>query len=326
MPFSTPMPGESPIRIAAADGYTLHGTLFQPAGQSASSSLAIINCATGVKAAYYARYARFLATHGFTALTYDYRGIGASRPHSLKGFRASKYDWGHLDFEGVLRWAMPRFEQNRIAVVGHSIGGVVPGFAPSNHGIHRMLTVGAQFAYWRDYKADQRRHMFWQWHIAMPLLTMAAGYFPGKRLGWLEDLPAGVALEWALRSSSLERASPAWIRRKWRLAQSSEVTRHFAGLRAPILAYGVSDDPFGTPAAIHRLLRYFTGSHRTYVEVSPADLRLPAIGHFAFFHDRFSASLWKESLIWLADGKVQRPPAAVLAPSSSRLADLEIPA
>lgn len=322
MAFSHPMRDESPVQMPAADGFTLFGTLFQPAAQTARSALVIINCATGVKAAYYARYARFLATHGFSVLTYDYRGIGASRPATLKGFRAAKYDWGNLDFEGVLRWAMQRFPQVRIAVVGHSIGGVVPGFAASSHRIERMLTVGAQFAYWRDYAPGKRRQMFWQWHVFMPLLTMAAGYFPGKRLGWLEDLPAGVALEWAFRPSTLITRQPAWMRRKWGFAENTEVARHFAGIRGPILAYGISDDPYGTPAAIHRLLRYFTGSQRTYVEVSPADYRLSAIGHFAFFHDRFQESLWMESLAWLADGKVLRAPAAVLPAASLEHADL----
>lgn len=322
MPFSIPLRDESPIRIPAADAYTLHGTLFPAASQAMPSSLAIINCATGVKAAYYARYARFLAKHGFTVLTYDYRGIGASRPAALKSFRASKYDWGNLDFEGVLRWATQRFPELPIAVVGHSIGGVVPGFARSNHRIHRMLTVGAQFAYWRDYEASQRMKMFWQWHVIMPLLTMITGYFPGKRLGWLEDLPAGVALEWALRPSALRAGRAAWMCRKWGLAECSEVTRHFAGLRGPILAYGITDDPFGTPAAIHRLLHYFTGSQRTYIEVSPAEHRLSAIGHFAFFHDRFQDSLWMESLAWLAEGKVLRPPSAVLPAPAREQAEL----
>ncbi len=40
----------------------------------------IVNPATGVLARYYHRYARFLAGHGFDVLTYDYRGIGLSRP------------------------------------------------------------------------------------------------------------------------------------------------------------------------------------------------------------------------------------------------------
>lgn len=51
--------------------------------------------------------------------------------------------------------------------------------------------VGAQFAYWRDYAADQRWRLFGKWHVVMPLLTRALGYFPGKRLGWMEDTPQG---------------------------------------------------------------------------------------------------------------------------------------
>ena len=32
--------------------------------------------------------------------------------------------------------------------------------------------------------------MYRQWHLILPLLTPLFGYFPAKRLGLMEDLPA----------------------------------------------------------------------------------------------------------------------------------------
>ena len=135
--------------------------------------------------------------------------------------------------------------------------------------------------------------MFCKWHIAMPLLTGLFGYFPGRRLGWLENLPAGVAFEWAFRRARLEHPDAARI-------------RHFATLACPTLAYTISDDPFGTPAAVTRLLNYYENSERTLVSLTPTDLHLKEIGHFSFFHDRFRDTLWPETLQWLSTGRCRR--------------------
>ena len=34
-------------------------------------------------------------------------------------------------------------------------------------------------------------------HLGLPAVTKLLGYFPGSRLGFGEDLPAGVATQWA---------------------------------------------------------------------------------------------------------------------------------
>jgi len=73
-----------------------------------------------------------------------------------------------------------------------------------------------------------------------------------------------------------------------------------------MLAYTISDDPFGTPAAVTRLLDYYVNSRRTLVSLRPEDLHLKQIGHFAFFHDRFRSSLWPETLQWLTTGTHRR--------------------
>lgn len=302
---------ESPIQIPAMDDYPLGASLYYSDAQHPPHTVAIINCATGVKAAYYARYAKFLAAHGYLAITYDYRGIGASRPPSLRRLKATKFDWGSKDFEGILRWVMKNFPDAKIVVVGHSIGGVLPGFSASNWRIDSLLTVGAQFAYWQDYAEHARYRMLLKWHVLMPLATTLAGFFPGRLLGWLEDLPAGVAYEWAFRGSTLGKRSTSIFAKPVKYndqhSDRHDSTHYFPQLRCPLLAYSISDDNFGTAAAVLRLLRYYRGSDRTHVVVTPGEFALAEIGHFAFFHDRFSQNLWPESLAWLNTGNLPRP-------------------
>src|SRR5690606_26609543 len=103
-----------------------------------------------------------------------------------------------------------------------------------------------------------------KWHVTMPALTAMVGYFSGRRLGWLEDLPAGVAYEWAFRRARVERSFP--------IADRTKLLQRLATYRGPLLAVTASDDPYGTPSAIERTLSYYTGAQKTRVILSPDDL------------------------------------------------------
>lgn len=286
-----------PCVFEAADGFQLHGHLWTALGPPHTALL--INPATGVAARYYSRYAAFLARSGFAVLTYDYRGIGASRPKSLRGFRATKHDWGALDCEAAIQLLSNSFPRLQMMAVCHSIGGFALGLAPSATKVHRALFVGCQYAYWNDYHWLLRVPMWMNWHIVMPILTQVFGYFPGKTLRWLEDLPAGVAMEWATRFH------PSFHKRYDRLAhalspaEGGALEARMGAIKADILAIADVNDPFATLAATTRLLKYFKGSHREFVRIHRRKQGLPKLGHFGFFHDRFKRTLWVESLAWL---------------------------
>ncbi|HSK39431.1 MAG TPA: alpha/beta hydrolase, partial [Arenibaculum sp.] len=88
--------------VQAADGYTIKGFVWRHRGAGRDGRpVAIINPATSVRCRYYSRFAVYLFENGFDVVTYDYRGIGESRPVSLRGFQGSWLDWGHLDFDAV---------------------------------------------------------------------------------------------------------------------------------------------------------------------------------------------------------------------------------
>jgi predicted alpha/beta hydrolase len=280
------------FRQATADGYSLGGFCWRHAQADAQRPLVIINAATSVRCRYYSRFADYLFAQGCDVLTYDYRGIGESRPHSLRGFKASWSDWGRLDFEAMLAHAAAQFPGQPVDVVGHSFGGCAVGLAPSAWQVRRVVMVGAQFAYWRDYAADQRWRLFGKWHVVMPLLTHAFGYFPGKRLGWLEDTPAGVVHDWTTRTPRYEQ----------RPSGRSLATLPFSQVQAATLAISLTDDPFGTVAATERLLGYLPAAQRRHLRIAPVDISVDEIGHFAFFHDRFRESLWPIALQWLQEG------------------------
>jgi predicted alpha/beta hydrolase len=285
-----------PFKETAADGFVLGGFTWRHALPDLQRPVVIINAATSVRCRHYSRFAAYLFANGFDVIIFDYRGIGESRPDSMKGLEASWTDWGALDFEAMLKRAQREFSGQPIDVVGHSFGGCAAGLGESGQVIRRLVTVGAQFAYWRDYAPEQRWRMFGKWHVLMPLLTLICGYFPGKRLGWLEDTPAGVVRDWSTPAARYER------RPSGRKMLAKNATLPFANVRAQTLAISISDDPYGTIAAIERLLDYFSNARKTHLRIEPQDIGEQQVGHFAFFRSAYQATLWPIALTWLQTG------------------------
>lgn len=300
---STPQP----VSFPAADGYRLNGFAWQHPGPGRERAVVVINPATSVRCRYYARFAAFLHAHGFDVLCYDYRGIGESRPRSLRGFEAGWIDWGRLDFEAALQFALCRFPGQPMQVVAHSVGGFLIGLAASSHRVLRVFTMGAQYAHWRDYHRAGRLRLLLKWHVVMPALTAVLGYFPGRRLGWLEDTPRGVVRDW---TAPYPRFEDNWRRGALVLPQGEldELVERFAAVRGATLALSLSDDEFGTVDAVQRLLRYYRNSARTHLHLRPGNIGQTQVGHFAFFHSRFEHSLWPLALEWLRYGRLPAQP------------------
>lgn len=280
------------LEFSCADGQALAGRLW-PAAAPTVEAVVVIGGATGVSARYYHRYAAFLASQGFTVITFDYRGIGASSPERLRGFKARWYEWGLHDIDAVLDWAHLNHPGLPLRYVGHSFGGFGVGLAAASRHVDRILAIGSQHAYWRDYAPGSRLAYWRRWHLMMPIVTALKGYFPGKRLR-LEDLPRGVALDWARSARDFTAVAP----RRDRASMRS----HQAALTASILAVAPTDDPFASPRAMHRALAYHPNSERTLVRIAPGDLGREELGHFALFRAGFADTFWADTVTWLRDG------------------------
>ncbi len=289
-----------PERIAATDGYLLGARLYADELLCDPATVAIVNAGAGLRQRYYAPFATYLSQIGIPTLTYDYRGIGESRPASLKGFDATVEDWGSKDCAAVVDWVKARFPEARIAVIGHSVGALVTGFVTNGRLIDKFVTVGGHTGYWGDYDRLLRPLMFLTWHVLMPAVTRIVGYFPGRRLRLGDDLPAGAALQWAAR------LKPAlW----WKLRDRSgepdheriaEVRGRFAALRADILTIRFADDAFATEAATKRLTGLFEHCSVSSELLKPADFQLRRAGHFAFFRPDVADRAWVRVGEWLS--------------------------
>jgi predicted alpha/beta hydrolase len=274
-------------RIPATDGYALGATLYLPPGNS--SRYVLIAPAAGVKRSFYSRYARFLSSYGLCVITFDYRGVGSSRPAKLTGFPARMRDWGAKDLAGTIAWVRER-GCTELLCVGHSAGSQVFGLAHNNTNVDALLTIAAQSGYWGWWPRPRRYQMAALWYLLVPASTRALGYFPGKRLKLSEDLPAGVALEWA-----------RWCRHPAYIVddRGRPDREHFRAFRNPICSIAFEDDTYAPSDAVTSLLNCYSSAPKEDVRIQPRDCGVTSIGHFGFFRDNLKGSLWVRTANWL---------------------------
>ncbi len=275
-----------PVEFEARDGFRLCGTIYR--GAKTDSRAVAIHAATGVKQGYYAKFAGFLAERGFTVLTYDYRGIGSSRPRPLRGFHARMRDWALSDAPAALDFLERVAPGARFMAVGHSFGGQTLGLVPRPERIAAALLVASQSGYWRNWPPLGRSWMWLATHVVLPFGPRLLGYFPSSVLGFGEDLPAGVAVEWA-----------SWCRHPHYVVGALGAHDAYASFRAPLRAYAVADDRFAPPRAVEALLKLYPSARGEVRSVAPRDVGADAIGHFGFFRERFRDTLWREAADWL---------------------------
>jgi predicted alpha/beta hydrolase len=269
---SAPAANPAAVTLVTEDGFPVCGTRWLADGDARGTVL--IAPATGVPQWFYRHFAAFLAGSGFDVLTWDWRGIACSRHEAdPRDPRLTMTAWAKQDLAAAIAWAeRRRLTGGLVALVGHSFGGQALGLAPNAALVDAAVLIAAQDGYFRHWPWTQRWLLAALWHVAMPAAATLLGRFPASRLGLGEDLPAGVALEWA-----------RWCRHP-------EFLRSWDGHAAidiPMLAVSFDDDRIAPPAATASLLRRY----------SRADIRhehqaATGLGHFGFFREGRAAGLW----------------------------------
>jgi predicted alpha/beta hydrolase len=284
------------IRLRALDGYELGGLLYDARRPRSPRRVAVLHGGAGIPAFRYRRFARFLAEWGIPVLTYDYRGIGMSRPDQLRAFQATTADWVEYDSAAAIAWMRERYPEDELIGISHSIGALALGAAPNAAEQDRLVLIAPHTAYYGDYRALYRLPMAVMWHGLMPVVTRFLGYFPARRLGLGDDLPAGIALEWAERRSVDLRPTGAGIADD----RTRRLLDYGSKLQRPALAITISDDAFATVAGAKRLLSYFPRlSAPQHIVFTPADAQVRRVGHFGFFRRDVGTVLWPRLLALL---------------------------
>jgi predicted alpha/beta hydrolase len=277
------VPPPTERQVDALDGYNLAAT-FYDAG--ASDTVVLINSATAVPRRFYGRFASFIRQSGWSAVTYDYRGIGDSKPRSLRGFNARMRDWALLDMTAVVDWIDRELSPKRLFAVGHSFGGQALGMIENSGLVDAMVGVSAQSGYWGVQGGREPARARFIVTVAIPVLSHLVGYFPWSWLASGADLPKGVALEWA-----------SWCRnRNYLLDDTTLPLENYRSFVAPVLAYSIDDDDWGTGQAVDDMMRAYRNVTRRHIV--PSDHGLEQLRHVGFFREG-AEPIWREMMAWL---------------------------
>jgi predicted alpha/beta hydrolase len=282
------------LEIAAEDGFVLGASVFAPPGRARGT--VIIHGATGAPERYYRPFAAFLGARGMRVVTYDFRGVGRSRPETLRGFAATMSDWARLDAAAIHRYVRDHHGDQPIALVGHSFGGQLIGLLDDTRDAEGALLVATQLptlAMW----PPLRRALFGAFFAGIvPAAIATTGYVPAWA-GLGADLPAGVASEWArwcLQDGYLVGSHP-------------DAKERFAAFRRPVLVWSFTDDTYAPPRSVSALVAALSGADLELRRLSPEEVGAH-VGHFGFFRQRFAARLWAPAAAWLEAVLEGRPP------------------
>ena len=278
----------APLTLVTEDGFPLAATRYLAHGTR--RGLALIAPATGVRMGYYRPFAEALAARGWDVLTWDWRGIAASRHGvSWRDQRLTMRAWGERDLAAAIAWADRRDAQAPVVLVGHSFGGQAVGLAPNAGRLAAVALVAAQVGWYGHWPMPHRALLWGLWHLAMPIGAVVLGRFPSSRVGMGEDLPEHVAREWA-----------RWCRRREALGDWGGHAR----LTIPVAGWSFADDPFAPRAAAEALTeKYASATVRHHHHVSPKEQDVASIGHFGFFRAGRVPRLWDDIFRFLEGGE-----------------------
>lgn len=273
-------------QVAAADGQSLTARFFAPAGTARGSVLVVP--AMGVAQDYYRPFAEWLATQGLLVATFDYRGAGLSRPKALRGFKADIFDWARLDCAAMIEALARETPQKPLYWIGHSLGGQILGLVPNRDRIAKAVAIATGSGYWRENVPGIRPKAWWLWFVVTPIALSLCGYFPGKALRKVGDLPKGVMAQW--RRWCLDREYAIG-------AEGDAVRAQYASVRTPIVSLSFSDDEMMSARNTESILGFYSGAPRRAKRIAPQDVGARRIGHFGFFKSAFETSLWRRHLL-----------------------------
>jgi len=279
------------IQINAIDGFSLSSIVLKPESNIKIKGVIQFHSAIAVKKEFYLKFCTFLAENGFIVVLHDNRGIGASRPESLKGFDAHLREWGELDMPGILNWIEGEYSQYPKYIITHSMGGQLIGLMENHHLADGIFAIALEIGYWNLFALKEKFLLLFLWYIFEPLSSKILGYAPGKKIGIGEDLPKGVAKEWG-----------DWCKRKSYFSAFFGKTikkNYYSEINVPFKIYSAEDDEYSNEKAITEILKYYSNAKIDKEIVRLDELNTKKIGHFGYFSSKYKESIWTKPIEWI---------------------------
>ncbi len=267
------------MSIKCADGATLVGHWHQ----APATPLATVVVAPGAAAAarFYAPFCEHLAKTGHDAFVFDFRTVGDSQLDA-RGRRDCGFStWIEQDYPAVIAHAREHARGGPLIVVGHSAGGWMAGVQPAADRIDALIGVAALSGHWR-HMARPHRYAHWlAWHALVPASCHLFGTWPGA-IGFRRNLGPRFGLEFS-----------RWARRRDFVFSEPGFRANAGRFRGLMHLFQISDDPWGTKAAVSDFGARFPNAGGCVVETIHGGVGSnESVGHFGVFRKSSELTLW----------------------------------
>jgi predicted alpha/beta hydrolase len=234
----------------------------------------IIAPAMGVPARTYRQLATELQCLGYSAATFDLRGIGKSSIRASRSNDFGYFDMVAEDFPAVIKTLKSKLPDRQLIMFGHSLGGQLSClYLSQNPDIARALILSASCSvYHKGWGFPQNLSILFFSQLAA-LIARAMGYFPGKKLGFGGREASSLMIDWANNARSGRYSL---------LNTEIDFEVDLKKLDLPVLAINYEDDSFSPPKATKQLLNKLGGHDTTHLSVSAEELELKQADHFSW--------------------------------------------
>ena len=270
------------IIIKAPDGYPLSGLFGEP--DNISMGTIVISAATGVRKEFYINFARFLIDNGYCVLLYDYRGIGESAPADIRNSPIYMHEWGTQDMNAVLNFLVAEKALTGIIWLGHSVGAQLVGLLENRNHVRKVISINAALGYWGYFPYPMKMVVWLLWYIIGPALIKVYGYGTMKKIGWGENLPRNVILEW--RSWCMSKTYYMDF-----LKARIQMDR-FYNFTIPITAIYTSDDYIANDKTATLMMQFFPNAPSKLIKLDVRKYTDLKVGHTGIFRKRFESVFW----------------------------------
>lgn len=277
---------EQNISIVAADGRKLSARWWN--GTKASERSVIFIPALAAPQGYLRWFATYLAAQGWGVLTFDYRGIGASKDSSLDSV-ITLDDWANLDIPSVVAEVKQRTGTQFLGVIAHSIGGQLLGQSPVRQSIDGALLISAQRGIPKLFKGMARLQIHYAYTL-FPILIRIFGELPVSKFTLPQKCPSQVLLQWIRWGQTGVLTD----------ANGMNVEPRFADYKSPLMTLTISDDDYyASAASVQALTRLYMRATVSHQIITPQDYGIESIGHFGVFHRQAPQILWSQVEEWM---------------------------
>ena len=259
------------LSLTHRDGATNEISLFPAANKQAP--LILISPAMGVRASYYEVLAKQFAEQGFNACTVDYRGTGKS---SLRASRKVNFGYEELikDLKEVEEKLREEFPNNKMVLLGHSLGGQIGGVALSRYPdmFDGLVLIASCMVYWKGWEEQGTAQVKMAVNF-FPILAKLVGYFPGKQVGFGGREARTVMRDWGLNGTK------GIYQPKGSSFDYEEALKKFS---TPVLAMSLEGDSFAPQNAVGRLVAKLgpDSQNKNHRHISAQETGIKKMTHF----------------------------------------------